>query len=243
MRGIYITCFVLFVFLCKARADGDIIYFTTANGVVLKCKIVNENEKTIQVGDGQHSGASADFSFTTIEIPMEVNGYKVVSIAEKAFTFHDKLNTIILPSTLTSIGRFAFQYCPNVRTIVVNMEYPMEIDMTVFGNWFTYISEQEENDIIDQSNENSIHDIEQINDAVYEEAVVFVPLGSKVRYNSTQFWNKFKNIEEQAPTSLQQISNCVTKRISPLYDLSGRRLTREPQKGVYIKDGRKVVIK
>ena len=29
----------------------------------------------------------------------------------------------------------------------------------------------------------------------------------------------------------------------PLYDLSGRRLTREPEKGVYIKAGKKVVIK
>lgn len=41
---------------------------------------------------------------------------------------------------------------------------------------------------------------------------------------------------------LNQLNNTIPQS-SSLYDLSGRRLTREPERGVYIKDGRKVVIK
>ena len=43
------------------------------------------------------------------------------------------------------------------------------------------------------------------------------------------------------PTGIKDIKH--TSATPKLYDLSGKRLTREPERGVYIKDGRKVVIK
>ncbi|GEM_PF-4920203 len=43
------------------------------------------------------------------------------------------------------------------------------------------------------------------------------------------------------PTGIKDIER--TSATPKLYDLSGRRLTREPERGVYIRDGRKVVIK
>ena len=44
----------------------------------------------------------------------------------------------------------------------------------------------------------------------------------------------------EIPNGISQNTYTITKT-SPLYDLSGRRLNGEPQRGVYIKDGRKVV--
>ena len=44
------------------------------------------------------------------------------------------------------------------------------------------------------------------------------------------------------PTSIQETLNNTPISV-PLYDLQGRRLTSQPSKGVYIKDGKKVVIK
>lgn len=46
----------------------------------------------------------------------------------------------------------------------------------------------------------------------------------------------------EIPNGIRQSTSSSTKS-SSLYDLSGRRLSSEPQKGVYIKDGKKVVIK
>ncbi len=46
----------------------------------------------------------------------------------------------------------------------------------------------------------------------------------------------------EIPNGISQNTYTITKT-SPLYDLSGRRLNGEPQHGVYIKDGKKVVIK
>ena len=45
---------------------------------------------------------------------------------------------------------------------------------------------------------------------------------------------------QQAPTSISSVTLDVH---APLYDLQGRRLSQKPERGVYIRDGRKVVIK
>ena len=45
---------------------------------------------------------------------------------------------------------------------------------------------------------------------------------------------------QQAPTSIFSVTLDVH---APLYDLQGRRLSQKPERGVYIRDGRKVVIK
>ncbi len=46
----------------------------------------------------------------------------------------------------------------------------------------------------------------------------------------------------EIPNGISQNTYTITKT-SPLYDLSGRRLNKEPQRGVYIRDRKKVVIK
>jgi len=49
--------------------------------------------------------------------------------------------------------------------------------------------------------------------------------------------------ETSIETGVEPIEKTASSTSDNLYDLSGRRLTKEPQRGVYIKDGRKVVIK
>ena len=44
-------------------------------------------------------------------------------------------------------------------------------------------------------------------------------------------------------TGVKSIEKTASLKSNVLYDLSGRRLIREPQRGVYIRDGKKVVIK
>ena len=49
--------------------------------------------------------------------------------------------------------------------------------------------------------------------------------------------------ETSIETGVEPIEKTASSTSDNLYDLSGRRLSKEPQRGVYIKDGKKVVIK
>ena len=57
----------------------------------------------------------------------EVDGvwYKVVSIAERAFSRDDKIASIVLPDTITSIADSAFKYCDALRSVTLpsNLEH------------------------------------------------------------------------------------------------------------------------
>ena len=76
---------------------ADFTYFTLEDGTV-----------TIE-------GYSGDP--TKLEIPAEIDGKKVVSIAEGAFTAQTKLEKITLPDSVTEIGPRAFADCRNLRSV------------------------------------------------------------------------------------------------------------------------------
>ena len=115
--------------------DGD--YFTAyvpLNGndsVEVTFYVISEKSKTVSVGDNQDHGnyynnpeygdffdhfdeynsAISPFVEGVIVIPSSVNGYKVTSIGHKAFYGCNGLTSIILPNSVTFIGRYAFYEC------------------------------------------------------------------------------------------------------------------------------------
>lgn len=54
---------------------------------------------------------------TEISIPSMINGYSVVGIAEKAFAENNKMTSVIIPPTVTTIGYRAFGNCYNLSCI------------------------------------------------------------------------------------------------------------------------------
>ena len=79
-------------------------------------------------------------------------------------------------------------------------------------------------------------------DEVYETAMLRVPLGTKEKYEAVSEWNHFKNIIEIG-SHLDGISQATQDCPASTNDLQGRRLTGRPSRGLYIRDGKKVVIK
>ena len=72
-------------------------------------------------------------------------------------------------------------------------------------------------------------------------ATLQVPKGSKKAYMNADYWNKFKKIVEIDPTGIENV--ILDKEInSPVYDLNGRKL-KNPQKGINIINGKKIIIK
>ena len=76
---------------------------------------------------------------------------------------------------------------------------------------------------------------------VYQNVELIVPKGTKAKYQSADGWNQFANITEEGTTDLRAIT--TPSDPTAIYDLQGQRLTDKPRKGVYIQNGKKVVIK
>lgn len=73
-------------------------------------------------------------------------------------------------------------------------------------------------------------------------ATLYVPTGKKDVYKATDGWKDFANIVEGTPASITNITSDKGTTNSPIYDLNGRKIT-EPQKGIRIIGGKKVVKK
>ena len=70
---------------------------------------------------------------------------------------------------------------------------------------------------------------------------LYVPAGTKAKYETTEGWKEFKKIIEMEGSSINEIVVDDT-RTGSIYTLSGKQLV-VPQKGINIINGRKVVVK
>ena len=121
---------------------------------------------------------------------------------------------------------------------------PDEIHKTVFGQWDVVALEGfrtgEDYVTISTSIEYYCYRIKGDFSSVYPTATLRVPKGTKAQYEATPEWNRFAHIVEMDDTGIGSPS-MVNGQCSMFHDLQGRRLTQEPQQGVFIRNGRKVV--
>ena len=59
-----------------------------------------------------------------LAIPDELDGIKVTSIGDGAFSFCDSLTGITIPDSVTSIGANPFRYCVQLSEIIVSPDHP-----------------------------------------------------------------------------------------------------------------------
>lgn len=102
-------------------ADGDTFSANTVEGVSMTFKVINESEKTCQVGEGAYNSPSILQDYKgDITIPSSVNGYKVTSIGGYAFYYCSGQISITIPSSVTSIDmNAAFIGCSGLTSITV----------------------------------------------------------------------------------------------------------------------------
>ncbi|MBR4388581.1 MAG: leucine-rich repeat domain-containing protein [Prevotella sp.] len=138
----------------------------------------------------------------------------VSSIAWFSFACCSNLAMVSLPSGLTFMDDEAFEYCSSLNAIYSYMVSPIEIWENTFTN--------------------------------YDTATLYVPVGCVDAYRNTDVWNQFINIVEMGSTEPVGIDNSqvsVDNHDNSYYTLDGRKLGNIPtQKGVYIVNGKKIVI-
>ena len=114
------------------------------------------------------------------------NGLKNVSLPEGlevlgdyAFAYCFGLQKLELPSTLSSIDQFVIKGCDVLTTVVSHIQEPFQIDDLTFvynANW---------------NNAN-----QQYEGITPSPATLFVPVGTKSKYQAFTGWKQFKDIEE-----------------------------------------------
>mgnify|MGYP002525981992 CR=1 FL=1 len=160
-------------------------------------------------------GAFYGSGLTAITIP---DG--VTNIEGGAFQDCTGLTSVSIPNSVTRISIGAFCGCVNLEEVISHIEEPFEISQSVFSRY-------------------------GINDewAEFTAATLYVPVGTKTKYEATPAWNLFHNIVEKDLTSINETKLQTSSAITPaIYSLSGQKLTT-PKKGINIINGKKVVIK
>ena len=205
---------------------------------------------------------AVDLSATgKLTVPSRANGYWVTSVKERAFQKCSGLTEIDFSEGITSIGDFACYRRLNSLERVTLPSTIEELGMYCFaGHPSDYESPGGRNNIREVNikaftpptglNGNSI-DMTSAFDAVAENAVLYVPSGALAGYNVEPWTRWFSRIEEKQffedPDAIRspQADNGQSSMVNgQWFDLSGRKFGQKPAKsGLYIHNGRKVVIK
>ena len=134
----------------------------------------------------------------------------VTTIGEKAFHECSGLTSITIPNSVTSIGYGAFFDCSGLTSVISLIEEPFEIEEYVF-----------------------YADNYETEPYGFTSATLYVPAGTKEKYESTPAWNKFKNIVEGIENAVKSIETDAKAEETERYNVSGQRIS-SPQKGLNI---------
>ena len=138
----------------------------------------------------------------------------VKTIDSEAFYECTSLKSVVIPNSVEHIRSGAFAYCTGLKEVFSYIVEPFEIGEDVF--WMN-------------------------NDGSFSTATLYVPAGSKAKYEATPAWNLFQNIVEMTPTHIHNI-NQDTVDNAYVFSLSGQRL-EAPKKGINIIGGKKIIVK
>ena len=140
---------------------------------------LNEEEKTITV-EGSDQTAKEIEILPAVEI--EGEKYEVTAIGESAFENNESLEKLTIPETIESIGDNAFAGCKNLNQIRVFADEPIKLGNTSAGTR--------------GSGATSV-----FAEVDMETCVLYVPAGSKEKYEQADGWKDFKHIVEMGETA------------------------------------------
>ena len=127
------------------------------------------------------------------------------------------MTSFTIPDNVTSIGFRAFYGCTGLTSITSFIQEPFA---TTSNCWYV----------------------------VPKDIPLYVPYGTKEKYQNADGWKEFTNIIEMDETagieSLTSDSSLKGEESGNIYSLDGRKVSNSGlSKGIYIKNGKKVVIK
>lgn len=209
--------------------------------------------KDFTIPDGVTSISSGAFyncsGLTSITIP---DG--VVSIGESAFNNCSGLTSITVPNSVTSIGESAFQGCKGLTSLTLPENLSIIKRQAIYGcSNLESITIPASVEYIYQEAFAGCQNLKQVNALPENPPFLFdnsfsnyditlsVPEASKDAYMSTAPWKNFSKIVAMEETGIGEVK-ISSSTDSPYYSLGGIR-TFQPRRGLYIKDGKKRIMR
>ena len=190
---------------------------------------IPEGSQLTSIGNEAFRGCS---SLTAITLPEGVT-----SIREGAFLNCSNLTSITIPEGVTSIGDWAFFSCYNLTTITIPK------GVTSIGARAFYECSSLKSITCEAATPPTIGNYETFYN-VDKSIPVYVPASSVEAYKSASYWSEFTNFIGVETTGIDNSQFTIHNGQFTIHDLQGRKVTdTEGLKGIYIIDGRKVIIK
>ena len=171
---------------------------------------------------------------TELTLPAGYNGENY-AIGAAAFQNYTGLATeLIIHNNITGIGASAFKGCNNIEKLYIGSSVESIGDKAFAG--CEKITE------IKVALEKPIKGSDDIfANAVYDNATLYIPNGTEQLYQKREPWNMFFDIVEIDFTEIEDVE-AEGERVQTIYDLQGRKV-EVPSEGLYIINGKKVMIK
>ena len=136
----------------------------------------------------------------------------VTSIGDFAFFANTRLTSVKIPENVTTIGDCAFKSC-GLTDMYCYAEQLPEIGSSIFMD-------------------------------TYHKATLHVPASSVDAYSNAEQWNEFPNIVALTDEEMgvEDVMMQMDGKESAIYDLNGRKVV-QPTKGIYIQNGKKYVVR
>ena len=122
-------------------------------------------------------GFGCNFGLSKLQLPSSLK-----YIGEGAFHNCSCLESIAIPANVSFIGEDAFAGGSKLKSVYSYSKSPVEIPNNVFNFW------------------QILNGVEQPQSTNYDDAILYVPVGCKAKYEQTAGWNLFKNIVEMDNT-------------------------------------------
>ena len=180
-------------------------------------------------------------NLTSIKIPSSVE-----SIGNSAFAFTG-LTSVVIPEGVSIIGPAAFGGCGSMTSVTIpNSVTTIEVQAFSLSDNLTSVISLIENPFEIGGREPDSSGLSTFSLGVYDNATLYVPVGTIEKYKATEGWKDFKNIEEFDPSGIKKVTNDNVNS-SIVFDLNGKRLSNL-RKGINIirqSDGtvKKVIVK
>lgn len=161
-------------------ADGQPFYYATSDSTGLWMQVLSAADKTCQAGMIVNGYNSYDKNCEALcIIPSVASGMTVTTIGSEAFSGSYNMKEVVIPATVEQIGNYAFFCCNLAKVTVLASVPPVATDKSL--RKFATGSEMD-----------------------YPTATLYVPYGTKSKYETATGWNLFSNIVEMEPETFSE---------------------------------------